>query len=73
MKLKNMIDGSPVAYPRRKVTAWVGAFASDFLGDFDSPAKAAQYARERGYRIVHVIYRNGESDCFDLTERQESK
>lgn len=61
------IFGDPVRWPRRRVIAYTGAFASDYLGDFKSPAQAARLAREYGYKIVHVMYRNGEADAIDLT------
>lgn len=62
------IFGDPIQHPRRKVRAFVGQFASDFLGDYDSPAKAVAAARKYGYKIVHVIYLNGDSDAIDLTK-----
>lgn len=62
--------GEPVSYPRRKVEAWVGAFASDYLGDFDTPIKAAERAREAGYGVVRVMYLNGESDSIVLSKEE---
>jgi hypothetical protein len=60
------IFGEPVQHPRRMVSAWVGPFADNFLGDYPNPGAAAKAARAAGYRTVHVIYRNGDADALAL-------
>lgn len=63
------IFGTPVRYPRRAVSAYVGAFASDYLGDYVTPAAAIRAAQAGGYRLLSVMYRNGEADTIDLTPK----
>jgi hypothetical protein len=58
------IFGDPIHYPDQPVRAWVGALASDFLGDYATPRKAVQAAYDGGYGIVHVIYDDGKADAI---------
>lgn len=62
------IFGAPVQYPNRRVSAFVGALASDYLGDFDSPGKAMLAAQAAKYGAVHLVYRNGETDSLIVPE-----
>lgn len=62
------IFGTPIHYPDRPVRAFVGALASDFLGDFDTPREAVKAAYEGGYGIVHVMYDDDKADAIDTHE-----
>lgn len=59
------IFNDPVRHPDQPVRAFVGAFASDFLGDYATPLDAVQAARESGYGTVHVMYGDGTADAID--------
>lgn len=60
------IFGDPIRHPDAPVRAFVGAFASDFLGDYDAPQDAFNAAQRGGYRTVHVMYDNDEADAIDV-------
>lgn len=59
------IFGDPIYHPDQPVSAFVGAFASDFLGDYDTPADAVGAAHAGGYGVVHVMYGDGCADAID--------
>ena len=66
------IFGDPIQHADQPVRAFVGALASDFLGDFATPRDAVQAAYAGGYCVVHVMYDDDTADAIDTRQGKDT-